>query len=99
MPAFEALGIRVVALSYDEPDALKDFQDAYSITHTLLSDPDSRVIRDYGILNTLIAEDDQYIREGLQDLLQSEGYKTITAVDGSEAVTKYHEESQNNFCA
>ncbi len=44
-------------------------------------------------MKILIAEDDQYIREGLQDLLQSEGYKTITAVDGSEAVTKYHEES------
>ena len=58
MPAFEALGIRVLALSYDEPDALKDFQGAYGITYTLLSDPDSKVIRDYGILNTLIAEDD-----------------------------------------
>ena len=58
MPAFEALGIRILALSYDEPDALKDFQDAYGITYTLLSDPDSKVIRDYGILNTLIAEDD-----------------------------------------
>lgn len=58
MSAFEALGIKVLALSYDEPDALKDFQDAYGITYTLLSDPDSKVIRDYGILNTLIAEDD-----------------------------------------
>lgn len=58
MSAFDALGISVLAISYDEPDALKDFQDAYRITYTLLSDPDSKVIRDYGILNTLIAEDD-----------------------------------------
>jgi hypothetical protein len=58
MSAFDALGISVLAISYDEPDALKDFQDAYDITYTLLSDPDSKVIRDYGILNTLIAEDD-----------------------------------------
>jgi hypothetical protein len=58
MSAFDALGISVLAISYDEPDALKDFQDAYGITYTLLSDPDSKVIRDYGILNTLIAEDD-----------------------------------------
>jgi hypothetical protein len=58
MSAFDALGIKVYAISYDEPDALKDFQDAYSITYTLLSDPESKVIRDYGILNTLIAEDD-----------------------------------------
>lgn len=58
MSAFYALGISVLAISYDEPDALKDFQDAYGITYTLLSDPDSKVIRDYGILNTLIAADD-----------------------------------------
>jgi hypothetical protein len=58
MPAFDALGIKVLALSYDEPDALKDFQEAYGITYTLLSDPESHVIREYGILNTLIAEDD-----------------------------------------
>ncbi len=46
-------------------------------------------------MKILIAEDDQYIREGLQDLLQSEGYQTITAVDGAEAVQKYHDESPN----
>ncbi len=42
------------ALSYDEADALKDFRDAHGITYTLLSDPDSEVIRSFGILNTLI---------------------------------------------
>jgi peroxiredoxin len=58
MPAFDALRIRALALSYDEPDALRDFQNASRITHTLLSDPHSKVIQDYGILNTLIAEGD-----------------------------------------
>lgn len=58
MSAFDALGIDVYAISYDEPDALKDFQQAYDITYTFLSDPESKVIRDYGILNTLIAADD-----------------------------------------
>ena len=58
MPAFEAAGVRVYALSYDEPDALRDFAEAYGITYPLLSDPDSQVIREYGILNTLIPEDD-----------------------------------------
>ena len=58
MPAFEAAGVRVYALSYDEPDALRDFAEAYGITYPLLSDPDSQVIREYGILNTLIREDD-----------------------------------------
>jgi DNA-binding response OmpR family regulator len=46
-------------------------------------------------MKILIAEDDQYIREGLQDLLQSEGYQTITAADGGEAVQKYFDESPN----
>ncbi len=58
MPDFEEAGIEVYALSYDEPDALRDFQEAHGITYTLLSDPDSAVIRAFGILNTLIAEDD-----------------------------------------
>jgi len=58
MRDFAAAGVRVYALSYDEPEALKDFRDAYSITYSLLSDPDSAVIRRYGILNTLIAEHD-----------------------------------------
>lgn len=58
MDEFDAAGIDVYALSYDEPDALKDFSDAHGITYTLLSDPDSDVIRSFGILNTLIAEDD-----------------------------------------
>ena len=58
MPAFDAAGVKLYALSYDEPDSLRDFQNAYDITFTLLSDPDSSSIREYGILNTLIAEDD-----------------------------------------
>ena len=58
MDDFAARGVRVYALSYDEPEALRDFRDAYDITYTMLSDPDSVVIREYGILNTLIAQDD-----------------------------------------
>jgi peroxiredoxin len=57
MPAFRALGIRVLALGYEEPEALRDFQNAYGITYKLLPDPHSKIIRDYGILSTLIAED------------------------------------------
>lgn len=56
--AFTAAGVGVFALSYDEVDALADFRDAYGISYPLLSDPDSAVIRQFGILNTLISEDD-----------------------------------------
>jgi hypothetical protein len=55
---FFAAGINVFSLSYDEQDALADFRDAYDITYGLLSDPESKVIRQFGILNTLISEDD-----------------------------------------
>lgn len=54
----EAAGAYVVALSYDEPDALRDFAEAHEIAFRLLSDPDSEVIKQFGILNTLIAQDD-----------------------------------------
>lgn len=58
MAAFNALGIRVYALSYDEQEPLADFAKAHGITYRLLSDPDSTVIRQFGILNTIISEDD-----------------------------------------
>ena len=55
---FEDKNIPVYTLSYDEADALRDFRDAHKITYPLLSDPDSKVIESFGILNTLIKEDD-----------------------------------------
>ena len=58
MQDFDAADIGVYALSYDEADALRDFRDAHGITYTLLSDPDSDVIRSFGILNTLIDPND-----------------------------------------
>ena len=44
-------------------------------------------------MKILIAEDDPFIREGLRDLLETEGYQTVLAADGAEAWTKYQEES------
>ncbi|NKB98858.1 MAG: redoxin domain-containing protein [Pseudomonadales bacterium] len=58
MKAFDDAGVDVYALSYDEPDALRDFRSAHKITYNLLSDPDSEVIRSFGILNTLIDQND-----------------------------------------
>lgn len=54
MPAFQAAGIKLYAISYDEPDALAAFAKAHSIGYPLLSDANSVVIKRYGILNTLI---------------------------------------------
>ncbi len=58
MPGFDKAGIQLYALSYDEPEALNAFAEEHDITFTLLSDPNSEVIKNYGILNTLIPSDD-----------------------------------------
>lgn len=58
MTAFRAAGVKLYALSYDEPDALADYAKANDVTFTLLSDLDSDVIRSFGILNTTIPADD-----------------------------------------
>lgn len=43
--------IQVVGISYDAVDVLAKFSDSRKITYPLLSDPDSKTIRAYGILN------------------------------------------------
>ena len=58
MDGYRDAGVRLYALSYDEPDALADYAGAHDVTFTMLSDPDSGVIRTFGILNTLIPPDD-----------------------------------------
>lgn len=49
-------GIGVAAISYDSQEVLADFAEQRGITFPLLSDDDSRVITDFGILNTVAAE-------------------------------------------
>ena len=44
-------GLGLAAISYDSPAILKDFADRRKITFPLLSDPDSKIIRAFGILN------------------------------------------------
>ena len=55
---FESQDIRVYAISYDPQAALSAFAENHEVTYDLLSDYDSAVIKDFGILNTLIAETD-----------------------------------------
>ena len=49
-------GIGVAAISYDSLEILADFARERGITYPLLSDDDSAVITEYGILNTVAAE-------------------------------------------
>lgn len=51
---FEKRGIRVAALSYDSAALLRYFAEKRKITYPLLSDPDSAIIRAFGILNESI---------------------------------------------
>jgi peroxiredoxin len=52
----EEQGIGVVAISYDSEAVLSDFATRMGITFPLLSDDDSVVISDFGILNTVAEE-------------------------------------------
>ena len=56
LPAIRKRGLALVAISYDSPGILRTFAARKGITYPLLSDPDSKVIRSYGLLNTTVAE-------------------------------------------
>ena len=47
-------GLGLAAISYDPVAVLKNFADRKKITFPLLSDPDSRIIRAFGILNEAV---------------------------------------------
>lgn len=49
---FEKQGLKLAAISYDNEDILKYFAGRQKIDFPLLADPDSKIIRDYQVLNT-----------------------------------------------
>ena len=54
LPAIRNRGLGVAAISYDSIGALKNFSDRQHITYPLLSDPESKIIRAFDILNEKI---------------------------------------------
>jgi hypothetical protein len=48
---FNKQGVKLAAISYDTEPILKYFSDRRKITFPLLADPDSQIIRAYGVLN------------------------------------------------
>ena len=48
---FHKEGLGLAAISYDSQAILQDFSERHKIDFTLLSDPDSEIIRQYGVLN------------------------------------------------
>jgi hypothetical protein len=51
LPALKQRGLGLAAISYDSPAILKNFADRRTITFPLLSDPESKIIREFGLLN------------------------------------------------
>ena len=51
LKSIEEAGVHVVGISYDPPSVLKKFSDKAKIAFPLLSDPESKTIEDYHILN------------------------------------------------
>jgi DNA-binding response OmpR family regulator len=49
-------------------------------------------------MKVLIAEDDRNIRAGLEEILQDEGYETVAAEDGTQALALFRQESPNFIC-
>jgi peroxiredoxin len=56
LKAIEAAGVKVVGISYDPVEVLKEFSDKSKITFPLLSDPDSKVIDAYALRNKEMAK-------------------------------------------
>jgi hypothetical protein len=57
---FEKRGINVAAISFDPVAVLQNFAQRTGVQLTLLSDPESKVIRAFGILNQSIPKDHQF---------------------------------------
>jgi len=55
---FQEAGIKLYTISYDDQSAIADFVKAQKMPYPILSDLDSKVIREYGILNTEIEPGD-----------------------------------------
>ena len=55
MEEIQRQGLGLVAISYDTPETLRRFADSRGITFPLIADPDSAIIKRYGLLNTTVA--------------------------------------------
>jgi len=57
----KAQGINAASITYDAREVLATFSNAYQIEYPMLSDVDSKVIRDFGIFNTNIPPDHAFL--------------------------------------
>jgi peroxiredoxin len=57
--AFRKRGLGVASITYDSTAILKDFGNRQTIVYPMLSDPDSKIIRAFGIFNANIERDNR----------------------------------------
>lgn len=58
---FKKAGISVLGVSADGPESHKRFAEKYNLPFTLLSDPDKKVIKDYGASGLLFTKRISYL--------------------------------------
>ena len=73
MSEFETQGIRPVAISVDAPEVSRDFVKRRGFTFTVLSDPNSEVIRRYDLLHIAGGPQKQDISRPAEFLLDPSG--------------------------
>lgn len=73
LPEFERAGVRPVAISVDAPEVSRNLARKAGYTFTLLSDPDTTVIRRYRLLHTGGGPDGHDIARPAEFLLDSSG--------------------------
>ncbi|MCP4782770.1 MAG: response regulator transcription factor [Fuerstiella sp.] len=49
-------------------------------------------------MKVLVAEDDQFTRDGLVEVLESEGYQVVAAADGTEAIQQFRDQQPDFVC-
>lgn len=54
LPKYQKLGLGVAVITYDSPEIIRNFSGRLGITVPILSDPGSKIIKDFGIFNTNI---------------------------------------------
>ena len=58
---FKKAGITVLGVSADSPESHRKFREKYNLPFTLLSDPDKKVIKDYGAFSPLFTKRISYL--------------------------------------
>lgn len=58
---FKKAGITVLGISSDSPESHKKFKEKYNLPFTLLSDPEKKVIKEYGAFSPLFTKRISYL--------------------------------------